>query len=76
MLPNEGLWLTTLSRCRHSTNDDKATRVIRIASSARRRFTCRSRYNANCFRRNRFSAASWVTDRIADAISATRSRAT
>ena len=30
----------------------------RLASSARRGFTCRSTYNANCFLRNKFSAAS------------------
>jgi hypothetical protein len=67
---------TTISRCRQSTNDDKATRVIRVASSALLGFIWRSRYNANCFRRNRFSAASWARDRIADEITAPRSPAT
>ena len=60
---------TMVSKRRHSTIRDKATSVMRVASSARRGFTCRSKYNANCFRRNRFSAASWARDRNADAIS-------
>lgn len=50
--------LTTVSSCRHSRNRDNATSVIRVALSARRGFACRSTYNANCFRSNRFSAAS------------------
>jgi len=60
---------TMVSTRRHATIRDKATSVMRVASSARRGFTRRSRYNANCFRRNRFSAASWARDRNADAIS-------
>jgi hypothetical protein len=64
---------TTVSKWRHSRKRDKPTRMIRVASLARRGFTSRSRYNASCFRRNRFSAASWARDRIANDISATRS---
>ena len=45
---------TTVSRGRHSINHDKAARVMRAASSARRGFACRHSYNANCFRRIRF----------------------
>jgi serine/threonine protein kinase len=66
---------TTDSTCRQSTSHDKAT-MMRVPSSARRGFTCRSTYNANCLRRNRFSAASWARDRSANDISAMRSRAT
>jgi hypothetical protein len=36
------------------------TSVIRVASSGRRGFTCRSRYSVNCFRRDKF----WVFSRI------------
>ena len=39
-------------------NADNATSAIRVASSARRGFACRSMDSANCFRRKRFSAAS------------------
>jgi hypothetical protein len=50
--------LTTVSRRRQSRNRDSATSVTRVASSARCGFAWRSTYNANCFRRNTFSAAS------------------
>ena len=58
---------------RHSTNDERATSVIRVASSARRGFTWRSMYNASCFLRKRFSAASWVCDLTAAATKRTTS---
>jgi hypothetical protein len=67
---------TIVSRRRQSTNRDKATSMIRAASSARCGLTCRSRYSANCFRRNRFSAASWARDRNADDTTETKSVAT
>ncbi len=41
------------------------TSTIRVASSARRGLTWRSAYNANCFLRNRFSAATCARDRTA-----------
>src|SRR5262249_18275168 len=47
---------------RQSIRRDRATSAIRVASSARRGFTGRSTYNANCFFRKRFSAASWAWD--------------
>jgi hypothetical protein len=50
---------------RQSISHDRPTSAIRVASSARRGFTWRSTYNANCFLRNRFSAASWARDRTA-----------
>jgi hypothetical protein len=50
--------------------------MMRVPSSARRGLTLRSRYNASCFRRNSFSAASWARDRIAEDVSETRSRVT
>jgi len=37
---------------------------MRVALSARRGFTRRSMYSASCFRKKRFSAASWARDRI------------
>jgi len=52
---------------RQSTSRDSAISAIRVASSARRAFTCRSTYKANCFFRNRFSAARWACDRTAAA---------
>src|SRR5262249_43763504 len=52
---------------RQSTRRDRATSAIRVASSARRGFTRRSTYNANCFLRKRFSAASWACDLTAAA---------
>jgi hypothetical protein len=62
---------TIVSRRRHSTNRDKVTSVMRVASSARRGFACRSTYSANCLRRNKFSAASLARDRNADVTSET-----
>ncbi len=56
---------TTVRTRRHSISRDKATSTIRVASSARRGFAWRSMYNASCFRRNKFSAASWACDRTA-----------
>jgi hypothetical protein len=46
-------------------NRASTTRVRRVALVARRGFTSRSRYNANCLRRKRFSAARRVWDRKA-----------
>src|SRR2546425_4093035 len=51
-------------------------RVSRVASSARRGLTCRSRYNANCLRRNRFSAASCACERNMDEANRRTSAAT
>src|SRR5437667_6637445 len=48
-----------------------ATSVMRVASSARRGLTCRSRYNAKCFRRNRFSAARCACEHAAREVSRT-----
>ena len=48
---------TIVSNRRQSTRRDNATSAIRVASSARQGFACRSRYSANCFLRKRFSAA-------------------
>jgi len=61
---------TTVRSRRQSMSRDSATSVIRVASSARRGLTCRSKYNANCLRRNRFSGraghvAATSTTRIA-----------
>ena len=56
---------TTVRMRRHSISHDSATSAIRVGSSARRGFTCRSTYNASCFLRNRFSAASCACDRPA-----------
>ncbi len=39
-------------------------------------FVRRSRYNAGCVRRKTFSAVSWARDRIANDISAMKSRVT
>ena len=64
---------TMTSKWRHSRKRDKLPRMMRVASSARRGFTRRSWYNASCFRRNRFSAASWARDRITDDASDARS---
>jgi hypothetical protein len=50
--------LTIVSNRRQSSSRDNATSAIRVASSARRGFACRSMYSANCFLRKRFSAAS------------------
>src|SRR3989442_4255486 len=50
--------------------------VSRVASSARRGLTCRSRYNANCLRRNRFSAASCACERNMDEANRRTSAAT
>ena len=65
---------TTVSRRRHSRTRDKPTRMMRVASAARRGFT--PTYSASYFRRNRFSAASRVRDRVAEDIDETRSQAT
>lgn len=54
---------TTVRTERQSINRESATRVIRVASSARRALTLRSRYNANCLRKNRFSAARYACER-------------
>ena len=67
--------LTTINRRRHSISRDSATSAIRVASSARRGFACRSTYNASCFLRNRFSAASWACDRTAAETSDSKSPA-
>ena len=40
-----------------------------------RAFTCRSTYNASCFLRNKFSAASWVLDRTVAETNRRRSQA-
>ena len=66
---------TTESRRRHSNSQDRATSAIRVASSARRGVTSRSTYNASCFLRNRFSAASWTCGRAVAATNHMRSRA-
>ena len=58
--------LTTVRTRRQSINCDSATSALRVASSAGRGLTWRSRCNANCLRRNRFSAASWTCDRNID----------
>ena len=47
----------------------------RLASSARRGFTCRSTYNANCFLRNKFSAASRAREHGARDVNCTTSTA-
>jgi hypothetical protein len=60
---------------RHSISHDSATSAIRVASSARRGFTCRSTYNASCSLKNRFSAESCARDRPAAKTSRTRSQA-
>jgi len=57
---------TTVRSRRQSMRRDSATSAIRVASSARRGLTRRSRYNANCLRRNRFSAASCACGRNVD----------
>ena len=57
---------TTVRSRRQSIRRDSATSAIRVASSARRGLTFRSRYNANCLRRNRFSAASCACGRNVD----------
>ena len=67
---------TTVRSRRQSMSRDSTTSVIRVASSARRGFTCRSRYNANCFRRNRFSATSCAYGRHVDATNRRTSPAT
>ena len=54
---------TIVSAALQSISRESTTRVIRVASSARRGLTRRSWYSASCFRRNRFSAASWDRDR-------------
>ena len=51
---------------RDPLSHDRATIMIRVASSARRGFTWRSTYKASCFRRNRFSAESWARLHSAD----------
>jgi hypothetical protein len=43
---------TTVRTRRQSISCDRATRAMRVASSRRGGLTCRSRYNANCLRRN------------------------
>ena len=57
---------TTVRTRRQSISRDRATSAMRVASSARRGLTRRSRYNANCLRRKRFSAASWACGRNID----------
>src|SRR4030095_9835691 len=42
------------------------TSAMRVASPARRGLTCRSRYSANCFHRNKFSAPSCACERHTD----------
>src|SRR5262245_52848207 len=58
--------LTTVRSWRHWIKRVSPTSASRIASSARRGLTCRSTYNANRLRRNRFSAANWVRGRNID----------
>ena len=41
---------TTIKRCCQATSRDSVPSTNRVASSARRGFTCRSTYSANCFR--------------------------
>jgi hypothetical protein len=60
---------------RQSISHDSPTSAIRVASSARRGLTWRSAYNASCFLRNRFSAASWPCDRSVVATNCSRSPA-
>ena len=54
---------TTVRMSRESIIRESTTRVTRVALSARRGLTFRSRYNASCLRRKRFSAAKRVWDR-------------
>jgi len=58
---------TTVRSRRRSISRDSAASVTRVASSARRGFTCRSTYNANSLRRKRFSAARCARERNIDA---------
>jgi hypothetical protein len=53
---------TMVRTARQSMNRARTTRVRRVPLLARRGLTCRSRYNANCLRRNRFSAANCAWD--------------
>ena len=66
---------TTVRIGRQSISHDSATSAIRVASSARRGFTCRSTYNASCVLRNKFSAASCAFDRTAVESNRRRSQA-
>ena len=54
---------TTVRTSRQSKSSDNRATVTRMLSVARRGFCRRSTYNASCFRRNRFSAASDDDDR-------------
>jgi len=58
------LGVTLTSAPRQSKNRDSATNAILLAGSARRGLTPRSRYIANCLRRNRISAATQRRGRI------------
>lgn len=49
--------LTTVRASRHANILESKTRVNFVAAFARRGLALRSRYNANCLRRKRFSAA-------------------
>ena len=75
MPANERIGFTTLRSVRQAMTRDKTTKVIRVALFGRRGFTCRSMYNASCFLKNRFSAASCVCDRQPEETSRSRSPA-
>ena len=67
--------MTTVSIDFQSTTRASRASVARVASSGRRGRTWRSRYNASCFRRNRFSAARRACDCRLSLTRATRSNA-
>ena len=67
--------LTTVRTRRQSISRDSATTAMRVASSARRGLTFRSRYNANCLRRNRFlggELGAWAQHRRHESENVTR----
>jgi hypothetical protein len=61
-MPSDQRGRLDVSTARQSINRESITSVIRVASSARRGLTWRSRYSASCFRRKRFSAANCDRD--------------
>jgi hypothetical protein len=66
---------TIVRASRQAKQRASKSRVRRTGSDARRGFTWRYRYSANCFRRKRFSAARAVRDRMPAPTNRTRSLA-
>src|SRR4029434_1391703 len=66
MPPDERLRLDTVSRCRHSTKNDKVTSVMRVGHRPGGASSDVPGTTPTAFAGTGFSAASWARDRITD----------